>query len=291
MPTPPSLSHTLRAETFRRSRDDTMLLGVCAGVGRALGIAPVWIRLGALALVAILPALGLLSYALLGVIVRREDERLALGGNPPDSRETVIGWGLVALAAYGALTAGDGLVLPWSGPLLLLACAAAAAVGAQTARRKASQGQADGTPPLLQLEASTEATTAEMPADDAPVGAAPAATEPAAPAPGPSLLAIGVALLALLGAIGVLVAPAGVPSAGAPALIAWGAGVLGILALAGVVTAIALAGRRHAGGLLALSLVVGVLAVGMASVHDQAGSQPALQWLLERAANLFFVDR
>ena len=48
-----------------------------------------------------------------------------------------------------------------------------------------------------------------------------------------------------------------------------------------MITAIARAGRRHAGGLLALALVIGVLAVGLASVHDQVGSQPTVTWLFD----------
>ena len=315
--TSPSASHALRAEAFRRSRHDAMLLGVCAGVGRALGVAPVWVRLGALALVAILPALGVLVYALLGVVVRREDGRLALGGTPPDSRETVVGWGLVALAAIGATGAGDGFLLTTSSPLLLLACAAAAAVVAQTARRKASRGGEEhahatpapapapaqpAAPEPLMLEASNGETvigTAEtmaIPEVDEPTASDTTASDPAAAAPpapsrGPSLFWLGVGVLFLVGIAGILVAPIGLTETTASNLIASGAGVLGLLALAGVLTAIVGAGRRHAGGLLALSLLVGVLAVGMASVHDQVGSQPALTWLLERAADLLWIDR
>jgi phage shock protein PspC (stress-responsive transcriptional regulator) len=263
-----------------------MLLGVCAGVGRALGVAPVWIRLGTLALVAILPALGVLLYALLGVVVRRDDGRLALGGDPPDSRETVVGWGLVALAAYGATTADSGILLPAPRPLLLLACAAAAAVVAQTARRQVPAGVEDGAPPVSAVERPTELVAAGTPA-----GATPAGADASAPAPGPSLLAIGIGVLALVAIVSVLLAPVGLPSVGASGLIASGAGALGILALAGVLAAIAFAGRRHAGGLLALSLLVGLLAVGMASVHDQVGSQPALDWLLRRVADLLWVTR
>ena len=310
--TSPSASHALRAEAFRRSRHDAMLLGVCAGVGRALGVAPVWVRLGALALVAILPALGVLVYALLGVVVRREDGRLALGGTPPDSRETVVGWGLVALAAIGATGAGDGFLLTTSSPLLLLACAAAAAVVAQTARRKASRDGEEHAPATpapappaasepLMLEASNGETvigaaeTMEIPEVDEPTAsgtaADPAAAAPPAPSRGPSLFWLGVGVLFLVGIAGILVAPIGLTETTASNLIASGAGVLGLLALAGVLTAIVGAGRRHAGGLLALSLLVGVLAVGMASVHDQVGSQPALTWLLERAADLLWIDR
>jgi phage shock protein PspC (stress-responsive transcriptional regulator) len=282
---PPPASPAPRVEAFRRSRDDTMLLGVCAGVARALGVAPVWIRLGTLALVAILPALGVLLYALLGVVVRRDDGRLALGGDPPDSRETVVGWGLVALAAYGATTADSGILLPAPRPLLLLACAAAAAVVAQTARRRVSEGDEGTAPPPPPGEEPTE------PMAEIPAGATPAGADAAARAPGPSLLAIGIGVLALVAIVGILTAPAGLPAVGASGLIASGAGALGILAIAGVLTAIAFAGRRHAGGLLALSLLVGLLAVGMASVYDQVGSQPAVDWLLRRVGDLLWVNR
>jgi phage shock protein PspC (stress-responsive transcriptional regulator) len=316
---PPSASHALRAEAFRRSDQDSMLLGVCAGVGRALGVAPIWVRLGALALVAILPALGVLVYALLGAVVRREDGRLALGGTPPDSRETVVGWGLVALAVIGATGAGEGFLLTTSSPLLLLACAAAAAVVAQTARRRSQRDEAPARPaeapspapppapapaaapePLM-LEASNgetvigHAETMEIPEVDEPTAADPAAAAapaaPAAPPRGPSLFWIGVGVLALVGFAGILVAPIGLSTAGASNVLASGAGVLGLLALAGVITAIAGAGRRHAGGLLALALVIGVLAVGLASVHDQVGTQPTLTWLFERVADLLWVNR
>jgi phage shock protein PspC (stress-responsive transcriptional regulator) len=282
---PPPASTAPRADALRRSRDDTMLLGVCAGVARALGAAPVWIRLGALALTAILPALGVLLYALLGAVVRRDDGRLALGGDPPDSRETVVGWGLVALAAYGATTADSGILLPVSWPLLLLACAAAAAVVAQTARRRLPEGAEAAAPPPLPSEEPTE------PLGGPPAVATPAAADVSRPAPGPSLAAIGLGVLALVGVLGVLAVSAGVASVGPSRLIASGAGVLGILALAGVLTAIAFAGRRHAGGLLALSLLVGLLAIGMASVYDQVGSQPAVDWLLRRVGDLLLVNR
>jgi phage shock protein PspC (stress-responsive transcriptional regulator) len=318
---PPPASHALRAEAFRRSGDDSMLLGVCAGVGRALGVATVWVRLGALALVAILPALGVLVYALLGVVVRREDGRLALGGTPADSRETVVGWGLVALAVIGATGSGEGFLLTTSSPLLLLACAAAAAVVAQTARRKASRGGWDeggrpapapgpapapaapaAAPERLMLEATNGETvigTAETieipevegPTEPGPAAARAAADAPPARAPGPSLLGLGVMVLALVGIAGIFVAPVGLAETQASNLIASAAGVLGILALGGVIVAIAGAGRRHAAGLLVLSLLVGVLALGMASIHDDVGSQPALRWLLERTADLFWIDR
>jgi phage shock protein PspC (stress-responsive transcriptional regulator) len=276
--TPPA-SPAPHAEAFRRRGDDAMLLGVCSGVARALGLAPVWIRLGTLAFTAILPALGVLVYALLGVVVRRDDGRLALGGEPQDSRETVVGWGLVALAAYGATTADSGLLLPHPRPLLLIACAAAAAVVAQAAR---GRGACDAS-----VETVEHPTQPTLPAPPAP-GDEPA---PPAPAPGPSLFWIGAGVLVVVALLGVLVAPAAVMSAGASRTVVLSAGFLGTVALIGVVAAIIGAGRRHAGGLLALSLAVGLIALGLGSIHDQIGSQPAIEWLYQRVADLLWLNR
>ncbi len=284
-----STTSTAPRPPLQRARDDSLLLGVCAGIGRSLGVAPLWPRLGAIALCAVVPAVGLIAYAVLGVVVRRDDGRMALGGEPDDGRETGIGWGLVLVSGWLALTSPGAVTLGAPSPLLLVAAGAAAIVAAYAAGRGGApagdeaEGAGDGA--TLTLPATTEEPVTETLPPQAP---APAGK------PGPSLLLIGVGALAVVALGTLLLNPVAAFSLGPVRAVTSGAWTLGLLALAGVVAAIVLNGRRHAGGLLALSLVVGAMAIGLGSVADEAGrvdgSEPVVQWVLQRGADLLRLD-
>ncbi len=273
------------SRTLGRTRDDALVLGVCGGIGRAVGVAPVWPRLAAIALGVAVPSVALITYALLGVVVRRDDGRAALGGEPRDERETGIGWFVALLAGFVALRAGGGVYVGAPSPVLL-AVAAAAGVVALTAGRAAPDAPGIA---AARADAAETATLHPAAATSARAGAEPA-DPPPAPRPGPSLLLVGVAVLFVLAVATVLVNPVALLALGPGSAVATGAGVLGLLALGGVTAAIAFSGRRHAGGLLALALLVGLLAVGLASIADDAGriagSEPVVEWTLRRAADL-----
>lgn len=313
--TPPTPPATPAIAPLRRAQSDRILLGVCGGLARTLGISAVWPRLAAVALAFTVPLLALVAYALAAVVVRRDDGRMTLGGSPPDQRETVIGWGLTLLAAL-IVVGGGGLVLPLPTNTLMLMGLAAAAGAAYVTHRNRTAG--DGPPPPVDPPAAppasaevpqattipfplsrppADAPTATMPpvSYSAPTGTAGTGHGETAPAPttptpaGPSLLLVGSVVFIAWTLASVLLVPTFLGLTAAPTAVLGGA-TLGLMAAAGVVTSIALWDHRHAAGMLALSLAVGVMVLGLASVADQTGglgdASSLLSWIATRIGDI-----
>lgn len=285
-----------------------MILGVCAGIARALGGSPTWIRAAVLVLGFVAPPLTLVAYALAGVVVPREDGRMALAGAPADTRESIAAWGVAGLAALVAIGRGPLLIDGGVEPILLVAAGAVAALalsrrstpGTGAGADAATTGGTDpatGTPaapaepPTAVMAAGpVDPPTAVMPAGpaDPPTAVMPNASAPtmvldpsarersgaeAIPgAPrarrGPSLLLAGLAVLVLSAVAVVLGDPMTTLALNATQSLHLGAGIFGVLAVAGVATAIALWDHRHASGLLVLSLAVGAMAFGLAVMPE-----------------------
>lgn len=305
MSSPPP-SPAVAGAPLRRSASDRVLLGVCAGVAAALGVSAVWVRLAAVALGMTVPALALVAYAVAGVVMPRDDGRMALAGSPPDAHESVAAWGVTALAAIVALSRGA-VLLDLTDPVVLLvaagAVAAALALSRRTDERHAGTGgaampagrpagatsasaSADGDPTVVlppDPESPTVAvphaadTTVMPPADGeatvmmpshGPGAQAPAGGHPATAGPGPSLLLLGLGALVVTALAVVLGNPMATLALTATQTVHVGAGVFGALAALGVVAAIAFWNRRHAVGLLVLSLGVGAMALGLVAMPE-----------------------
>jgi phage shock protein C len=98
-PGPPSPgSPAPSPRSVRRSRSDRVIAGVCAGLGRYLGIDPVLLRV-AFIILALANGLGLIAYVVAWVAIPEEGDQPA--GPPPEPRrETgrmVLGGSLVVL--------------------------------------------------------------------------------------------------------------------------------------------------------------------------------------------------
>lgn len=172
------------APPLRRAASDRILLGVCGGLARTLGVRPLLVRSGAVLLAALAFPLLVVAYAAVALIVPRDDGRALLGGEPHDGREQLLGWAAVGFAAFLVLAAGfqpEQLVWPaLSRGGLLLAALTIAALAIRESRGAVAApavpgASAPGTPP---------APVAPAPATSVP---APAAPFPAAPAAGPSI--------------------------------------------------------------------------------------------------------
>jgi signal transduction histidine kinase/phage shock protein PspC (stress-responsive transcriptional regulator) len=128
------------ADRLRRSGSDRVLLGVCGGLGEALGVDPVLVRLG-FGLGVPLGGIGVAAYVMTAVLMT---------GPPPGAwirpvhgrRQQVAGLGLLLLAALLALGA-SGLLLP----LDVLAPSALLLVGLGLAWRQAATASARGDGP------------------------------------------------------------------------------------------------------------------------------------------------
>ena len=62
------------APKFTRSRTDRKVAGVCGGIANHFNIDPTWVRLGAVFLILLTKALGLLAYFILAIVVPEEPE-------------------------------------------------------------------------------------------------------------------------------------------------------------------------------------------------------------------------
>ena len=132
-----------RAATIRlrRSRDDRVVVGVCAGIAGVFGVSPLLVRVIAMAAAIVVPPIALIAYAGLAVAVPRDDGRALLGGQPPDQRETLLGWTLVVA---GLIAVGTGVeaasVLGGPGWLVLLAAGLVLLI-VHNQRRDGDQGE------------------------------------------------------------------------------------------------------------------------------------------------------
>ncbi|MDW5593980.1 PspC domain-containing protein [Conexibacter stalactiti] len=157
---------TATPTALRRSSQDRVLLGVCAGLAQTLELRPLLVRIGAILFGALAFPLLVIAYAAVALIVPRDDGRVLLGGEPHDGREQLLGWSTVLFA--GVLLMASGLEpeqLVWPaldrGGLVLAAFGIAA---------------------LVIREGRAAAAAPAVPGASAP-GAPPAAPAPPAPTP------------------------------------------------------------------------------------------------------------
>ena len=178
----PAPSHS----TIRRAAEDRLLVGVCGGLAKSFAVPALAVRLGAIALAVPAAPFVLTTYAVLAVVVPREDGRTLLGGTPSDPRENVIGWGIVALAAVVLLATGiDGHSGPFIDPFMVFFGAVAAlAVAALTTRRVAAAESPAGPPTWTAARATAADTgTATTPSQEraVPLGDEPTFVQPTQP--------------------------------------------------------------------------------------------------------------
>lgn len=279
----PAPSHS----TIRRAAEDRLLVGVCGGLAKSFAVPALAVRLGAIALAVPAAPFVLTTYAVLAVVVPREDGRTLLGGTPNDPRENVIGWGIVALAAVVLLATGiDGHSGPFIDPFMVFFGAVAAlAVAALTTRRVAAAESPGGPPrwtaasaPAAGTGTATASQERPVPLGDEPTFVQPTQpTEPTVRLPlgppppprprlrGPSLLLVGFATIVLGTGLAAALLAAGLidPSAGPVAA------VLGGGAVAAAAGSIAFHRRRHAPGLLVLGVLLAGTATATAALGDE----------------------
>jgi phage shock protein C len=86
---------------LRRSRKDSVIAGVCGGLGRYLGVDPVLLRV-AFVILAIGGGAGFLIYAVAWVVIPKESPGEELGAAPRSSAaagRVLVGTALIALGA------------------------------------------------------------------------------------------------------------------------------------------------------------------------------------------------
>lgn len=285
--------------TLRRDADRRLLLGVCAGIARVLDTDPVIVRAAWIVIGLFTGPLALIAYVAAAIIVPRDDGRMLLGGEPPDRRETRLGWAGVVVASILLLASapnfhGFWIDQPFSSPLLIVALIGGVIVLARANAERSRDEKAAAT--------ATMSAPAQTPADvpgapDAPGAASTAVTEvtevvparvmgsgSAAPptieydvtppqdppppfkAPRGSSIFLRVAGAVVAGAAIAVVLDAG----GAIDLRATGVAILlGVGALGAGVTAAVAAGRRGTGPTLALGIVLALTAAGVAAIGPQ----------------------
>jgi signal transduction histidine kinase len=126
------------ADRLRRSGPDRMLLGVCGGLGEALGVDAVLLRLGFAAAVP-LGGIGVAAYVMTAVLMGAPAPQPAI---PRPRIQQIAGLGLMLLAALLVL-GGAGLLLPVN----LLAPSALLLVGLGLAWRQAATASGRGEGP------------------------------------------------------------------------------------------------------------------------------------------------
>ncbi len=198
---------------LRRDGDRRLLLGVCAGVARVLDADPVLVRVGAILIGLFTGPLALIAYVGAAVIMPRDDGRMLLAGDPPDRRETWLGWSGVALASILLLASAPAFDVfwvdhPFSSPLLVAALVAGVVVLARANRdrSRASAAMAGAAAAPSGGAAAGHAGTAGSPD--------PAAAPPADPSTAATVAATRDAPTAPLPAV--RVAPTRAPGGGAP---------------------------------------------------------------------------
>ena len=282
---------------LRRDGQRRMLLGVCAGIARTLDADPLLVRAVAIVIGLLAGPLAIVAYVATAVITPRDDGRMLLSGDPPDSRETWLGWIGVLLAGCLLIVSGPVFDGFWDGdpiatPLLAVALIAGVIVLLRANRDRQIGDAATAAPttkPATGAESSPAApsaadtaVTAVVPADQAPTAALPAtrtyapragsapAHPPSPPSPpkpsGPSIFLPVAGALTAAAAIATLVDAVGLADLTADAvavLLAAGAMV------GGAAAALARPGMRGRAATLVLAIVLALSAAGTAALAHQ----------------------
>jgi phage shock protein PspC (stress-responsive transcriptional regulator) len=282
-PPPPRLDLGQELRSFRRSRNDRVIAGVCGGIAERLRLDPVLVRV-LFAASVLVGGVGVLVYALAWLLMPEEDTETslideALGRRNTRGRGSALALSilliLVAFVIAGAFVGGD-----WGGPVLIILAIVAVFT---LLRRDSAPEPADRTaPPPAGPAGSTEpdsaatgpvpgaavtqpvptATTQQIPAGSPPPPVwRPAPAEPRRPrARSPLFWLVISTMLVVLGGL----ALADVAGAG----IARGAYFASALAVVGLGLLVgAWWGRSR--GLIALGVIL-ALALPMASAADAA---------------------
>jgi phage shock protein C len=131
-PSPPPPPPPPSPARLRRSRTDKVIAGVCGGMGRSLGIDPVWLRIAFVAL-TLAGGSGILIYIIAWIAIPEETDTEPVtpashsgGGTTP---AVIIGAVLIAIGAIYLLNT----VVPWMGrviwPLIVIAIGVAIVMG------------------------------------------------------------------------------------------------------------------------------------------------------------------
>jgi phage shock protein PspC (stress-responsive transcriptional regulator) len=261
-----------------------MLLGVCSGIARTLDADPVLIRAVVIVIGLLAGPLAVVAYVATAVITPRDDGRMLLSGQPPDSRENWLGWIGVIIAACMLIASGPVFDGFWDGdpvatPLLAVALIAGVVVLIRANRDRQTPTpdvtpMAAAPPPSSAAEAPTasEALTAPLPAvrTYAPRGGDTAQHSPVAPeAPkpsGPSIFLPVAGVITGAAAVAVLIDALGIADLSATAVaVLLAVGALG----AGCAAAFARTGMRGRVITLVLAIVLAVSAAATAALDEQ----------------------
>lgn len=277
---------------LRRDGERRMLLGVCAGVARTLDADPLLVRAVVIVIGLLAGPLAVVAYVATAVITPRDDGRMLLSGDPPDARESWLGWIGVIVAACLLIASGPVFDGFWDGdpiatPLLAAALIAGVIVLVRANRDRQAPPVAVATPAG---ETATDpapsdpvtAATAVVPADQAPTASLPATrtyapragdtaqhspVPPAAPKPaGPSIFLPVAGAITGAAAIAVLVDALGIADLTATAVaVLLAVGALG----AGLAAGFARTGMRGRALTLVLAIVLAIAAAGTAVLDKQ----------------------
>lgn len=121
---------------LRRSHDDRVIGGVCAGLGRYLGVDPVLLRI-AFVVLAIAGGGGVILYILGWILIPEEKPGEALGSAAPSSAESlrlVAGGALIAVGVLLLLNLSIPRIGKYLWPLALIAIGIAVIVQVSSRR-------------------------------------------------------------------------------------------------------------------------------------------------------------
>ncbi len=122
---------------LRRPHDGRVIGGVCAGLGRYLGIDPVLLRI-AFVILAVAGGGGLLLYVVGWIVIPAERAGEVLGTAQPatvDTTRLIVGGALIALGAILLLNLSIPQLGKYLWPLMLIAIGVAVVIQSQLSRR------------------------------------------------------------------------------------------------------------------------------------------------------------
>jgi phage shock protein C len=125
------------ARVLRRGREGRVIGGVCAGLGRYLGVDPVLLRI-ALVVLAIAGGGGILLYVVAWILIPEEREGEPLGTERPsrvDTTRLIVGGLLIAIGTILLLDLSIPRIGRFFWPLALIAVGVAIVVQASMPRR------------------------------------------------------------------------------------------------------------------------------------------------------------